>query len=324
MSPETVYPTIVESVAQTLRLPYAAIAVKQHGRIETAVSYGKPTDHVVKYPLAYQGEVVGQLVVAPRSADDTFNEADERLLRNIARQAGTAVHAAQLTDDLKESRQEIVTSREEERRRLRRDLHDGLGPSLAAHMLKIGSARALLNDHPETTDSILAEMESDIESTLSDLRRIVYDLRPPALDQWGLAGALRAYAETCEQNNANSSLSVDVAVPDALPALPAAVEVATYHIGREGLTNVVRHAQATYCELRLSVSDAPNRILKVAIRDDGQGITAGSLAGVGLVSMRERAEELGGSFTIDSQPDKGTVVMASIPLVGDKQIKREV
>ncbi|UCG25955.1 MAG: GAF domain-containing sensor histidine kinase, partial [Chloroflexota bacterium] len=317
MSPERVYPTIVETVAQTLKLPYAAIAVDRQGSLETAVSYGKPTLRLVNYSLTYQGQEVGQLAVAPRQKDETFSEADDRLLRNIARQAGTAVHAAQLAADLQQSRQQIVASREEERRRLRRDLHDGLGPSLAAHMLKIGSARALLADRPQMTDKLLAEMEADVENTLADLRRIVYELRPPALDQWGLAGALRAYAETCEQSDARATLTIHVDAPDELPPLPAAVEVAAYHIGREGLTNVVRHAQAKQCELKLDVEGRENCQLRLCIRDDGRGIDDDIRAGVGLTAMRERAAELGGSCVISSQPDSGTSVTAVLPLTGD-------
>ncbi len=314
MSPETVYPTIVETVAQTLRLPYAAIAVEHNGRLETVVSYGKPMPQTISYPLVYQGQEVGQLNVAPRPPETTFNEADDRLLRNIARQAGAAVHAAQLADDLQQSRQQIVTSREEERRRLRRDLHDGLGPSLAAHMLKLGSARALLADRPAMADKLLAEMEADVEDTLTDLRRIVYDLRPPALDQWGLTGALRAYAETCEQNETNSPLSIQVSAPEALPPLPAAVEVAAYYIGREGLTNVVRHAGARRCELKLFVDGSKEQRLHLSIRDDGQGLSDDNRPGIGLAAMRERAAELGGSCLISSQPGAGTLVTTILPL----------
>ncbi|MGD8806156.1 MAG: GAF domain-containing sensor histidine kinase [Chloroflexota bacterium] len=313
MSPEKVYPTIVETVAQTLRLPYAAIAIDHGGQFETAVSYGKPSPRLISYPLVYQGQEVGQLKVAPRPPEEAFNEADDRLLRNIARQAGTAVHAVQLADDLQQSRQEIITSREEERRRLRRDLHDGLGPSLAAHMLKIGSARALLAERPEMTDKLLAEMEVDVENTLADLRRIVYDLRPPALDQWGLTGALRAYAETCQQNDANSILSIRVNAPEILPPLPAAVEVAAYHIGREGLNNVVRHAGAGRCELKLFVDGDKKKRLHLSIRDDGRGIGDDARAGIGLAAMRERAAELGGSCLISSPAGEGTLVTTILP-----------
>ncbi len=324
MSPETVYPAIVETVAQTLKLPYAAIAVNHQGSLETSVSYGKPNTHIIRYPLSYQGEEVGQLEVAPRQPDETFNAADERLLRNIARQAGTAVHAVQLTADLQQSRQQIVASREEERRRLRRDLHDGLGPSLAAHMLKIGSARALLAEQPQMTDKLLAEMETDVENTLADLRRIVYDLRPPALDQWGLTGALSAYAETCEQNDTRAVLSILVDAPDELPSLPAAVEVAAYHIGREGLTNVVRHARAMRCELRLQVDGGENGQLQLSIHDDGRGIDAESRVGVGLAAMRERAAELGGSCVITSQPGSGTQVAAVLPFTGSGRTESDI
>ncbi|KAA3657353.1 MAG: hypothetical protein DWQ04_28295 [Chloroflexi bacterium] len=315
MSPETVYPTIVETVAQVLKLPYAAIAVNHHGHVETAVSYGKPTPHIISYPLTYQSEEVGQLNVGPRQPGETFNEADERLLLNIARQAGTAVHAVQLTADLQQSRLLIVTSREEERRRLRRDLHDGLGPSLAAQMLKIGSARALLTDQPNMTDQLLAEMESDIENTLTDLRRIIYNLRPPALDQWGLVGALRAYAETCEQNSGEAQLTIHIAVPKPLTPLPAAVEVAAYHIGREGLTNVVRHAQASHCVVQLRVDGGENGRLHLTIQDDGQGLKDNVPTGVGLASMRERADELGGLCVVSGEKGAGVRVTAVLPLI---------
>jgi len=173
-----VLPTMVETIAQTLKLPYVAIALQQGGRLQTTESYGKPSTTPLAYPLTYQGEVIGQLLVARRAPDEAFTAGEERLLQNIARQAGTAVHALQLTADLQRARQQVVTSREEERRRLRRDLHDGLGPSLAAQILKLGSARALLAEQPEMSDKLLAEMETDIESTLADVRRIVYDLRP--------------------------------------------------------------------------------------------------------------------------------------------------
>ncbi len=304
---EHVLPTLVETVAQALKLPYAAITIPQGSELQTAAAYGKPVDYAQPFPLVYQGATIGHLLVAPRAAGEVFTRAEEKLLRNIARQAGTAVHALQLTVDLQQARQEIVTSREEERRRLRRDLHDGLGPSLAATLLKIGSARALLGSQPETTNNLLAEMETDIETTLADVRRIVYDLRPPALDQFGLVGALRAYTETCESD----TLTVRLDAPGPLPSLPAAVEVAAYHIGREGLTNVVRHAGARRCMLRLWQE---NGRLHLTLQDDGRGFPDDTCTGVGLAAMRERAAELGGMCTISGSLGKGTVVTAVLPL----------
>lgn len=315
MSPETVYPTIVETVAQTLKLPYVALAVKRGDYMGTAVSYGKPTQSEIVYPLAYQGQDVGQLIVSRRMGDEAFAAADDRLLRNIARQAGTAVHALQLNNELHRARQQIITSREEERRRLRRDLHDGLGPSLAAQMLKIGSARALLYKQPDLADQLLAEMETDIENTLADVRRIVYDLRPPTLDQLGLVGSLRAYAESCTNGN-SSLLQIQIDAPAKMPPLPAAVEVAAYHIGREGLTNVVRHAQAKVCVVQTTIDDdAANGRLQIMIQDDGCGFDKTKRkVGVGITAMHERAVELGGFCTITSELGKGTRITAVLPI----------
>lgn len=314
LSPETVYPTIVETVAETLKLPYVAIAVPKGDGYETAVSYGRPTAHIMSYSLTYQGEEIGQLKMAPRSPDETFNEADEKILRNIARQAGTAVHAVQLTVDLQQSRQQIVTSREEERRRLRRDLHDGLGPALAAQMLKLGSARALLAEQPEVADELLAQIETDLETTLQDVRRIVYDLRPPELDQLGLVGAIRACADQYE----SSALQIDIKIEERLPTLPAAVEVAVYRIVQEALTNVVRHAQASHGEVELTVGKNGQNgrgRLHLQIGDNGCGLPPNGRVGVGLSSMRERAEELGGHFEVKSGTGGGTLVTAVLPLI---------
>jgi signal transduction histidine kinase len=310
LPPEQVLPSLVETITQTLKLPYAAISMKQGDTEQTAASYGKPISNPQTFPLTFQGAIIGHLLAAPRSEDETFTLAEERLLQNIARQAGTAVHTLQLTAALQHARQQIVTSREEERRRLRRDLHDGLGPSLAAQLLKIGSARALLQDRPQLTDQLLVEMERDIETTLADVRRIVYDLRPPALDQWGLVGALRAYAESC----ASDTLAVRVDAPKSLPPLPAAVEVAAYHIGREGLTNVVRHAQARHSTLKVWVDGEGQSRLHLSIHDDGRGFASSNRAGVGFAAMRERAAELGGTCTIVGDPGQGTVVTAVLPL----------
>jgi signal transduction histidine kinase len=167
------------------------------------------------------------------------------------------------------------------------------------------------------TDRLLAEMEKDTENTLADVRRIIYDLRPPALDQWGLAGALRAYAETIEidqVSGAHPALAIHVDAPDRLPPLPAAVEVAAYHIAREGLTNVVRHAQARNCTLRLAVEAGEDGHLHLSIHDDGLGFSASVRPGVGLTAMRERAAELGGACAIEATPGAGTRVTAVLPL----------
>ena len=307
LSPEMVYPTIVETVAQTLKLPYVAIAVKREGGFETVESYGRPVADPETYALSHQGEIVGRLLVARRGPDEAFTEADERLLRNIARQAGAAVQAVQLTADLQRSRQRLVAAREEERRRLRRDLHDGLGPTLAAQMFRIGSARSLLESDPEAVDEILAQLEGQTEETLAEIRRLVYNLRPPALDQLGLAAAIR---EVAAQYN-SADLTVTVEAPDSLPPLPAAVEVAAYRIVQEALANVVHHAEADGCRVILLCDE----MLRVTVCDDGRGLPADYRSGVGLTSMRERAAELGGDLRVGAPASGGTEVAAVLPLV---------
>ena len=137
---------------------------------------------------------MGELVLAARSRGEAFSATDRRLLDDLARQAGIAVHAVRLTADLQRSRERLVTTREEERRRLRRDLHDGLGPRLGAQMLRIGAARQLLARDPKGTDDLLAALETDVAAALADIRRLVYDLRPPTLDELGLVGAIRESA----------------------------------------------------------------------------------------------------------------------------------
>jgi signal transduction histidine kinase len=313
LAPDATLKAIVETVAQALRLPYAGIDLRQDGEFVTVAEHGTPTGESITLPLAYQAGEVGRLVLAPRSLGEEFTASDRRLLEDIARQAGVAVHAVRLTDDLRRSRERLVAAREEERRRLRRDLHDGLGPQLAAQTLKVGSARSLYPRDPAAADTLLAGLEADMEAALADVRRLVYNLRPPTLDELGLAGAIREaaaqYRTARSQANA-PDLRISVDAPERLGHLPAAVEVAAYRIAQEALTNVVRHASAGSCLVRLSLDGA----LKLEITDDGIGIPPDHPAGVGLASMRERAIELGGKCEILLPPAGGTSVLARLPL----------
>jgi signal transduction histidine kinase len=337
LAPEAVLPTIVETVAQALKLPYVAIAlatpqnreprtenrydvigsrltlrvpvldsdvrfeiVATHGTLPATLS----SCHLVI--LSYQGETVGQLVLAPRAAGESFSPADLRLLDDLARQAGVAAHTVRLTSDLRRSRERLVSAREEERRRLRRDLHDGLGPQLASVTLKLDAARNLLGQDPAATGTLLADLKTQTQAAIADIRRLVYDLRPPALDDLGLVSALREQIGQYQYNQ----LSIRIDAPENLPPLPAAVEVAAYRIVQEALTNVLRHADAHVCIVSLGVGNG----LYLDIRDDGRGLAADRRAGVGLSSMRERATELGGNCEIGPAPGGGTCVMAWLPL----------
>ncbi len=243
------------------------------------------------------------------------------MLEDLARHAGVAAHAVSLHErtvrlheeavalaaDLQRSRERLVTAREEERRRLRRDLHDGLGPQMASLTLTIDIARKLLETDPSGADVLLADITGHAQAAIADIRRLIYDLRPPALDDLGLVPALRELSTRYGQ----SGLRIEIDTVERLPALPAAVEVAAYRIAQEALTNAMRHADAHNCMLRLTVGA---RQLQVEVSDDGRGLPEDLRAGVGLRSMRERAEELGGVCIIESRPEGGTQVLARLPL----------
>ncbi len=303
-SPQMVYPAILETVAQALKLPYAAIAVRRGEAFEIAEEFGDPTGESAAYPLFHQGQVVGKLVAGRRGPGEDFSPADERLLRGFARQAGTAIHAIELAADLQRSRQQLVSAREEERRRLRRDLHDGLGPALASVVWQAEGARDLVHTDPAEAVQLLESSIEQAQSALADIRRLVYGLRPPALDELGLVGALEQAARE------HQGASVTIEAPAPLPPLPAAVEVAAYRIAREALKNAVEHGRAKNCAVRLALDGR----FCLTVRDDGLGLPGRVSPGVGLVSMRERAEELGGEFTIHPRKAGGTEVEVRLPL----------
>jgi signal transduction histidine kinase len=339
LAPEAVLPAIVETVAEALKLPYVAITVEQgDGQVVAAESghfpdgeMGRPGEsatssgdqearispsprlpvspshtQLVALPLVYQGEALGQLLLAPRAPGEPFTAADRRLLDDLARQAGVAAHAVRLTADLQRSRERLVAAREEERRRLRRDLHDGLGPQLASLTLKLDAARNLLARDASAVDGLLGELKGQTQAAIGDIRRLVYALRPPALDELGLVGALRQQAAQYQFGE----LSVLIDAPAEMPVLPAAVEVAAYRIAMEALTNVVKHAGARTCIISLGVG----RGLSLDIRDDGRGLPEERSVGIGLHSMHERAAELGGRCEIGPAPGGGTSVVAWLPL----------
>jgi signal transduction histidine kinase len=309
LAPEAVLPTLVETVAQALKLPYVAIALKQEETFIIVASYGLPQHESLVLPLVYQTETTGQFLLASRAHNEPFSPVDRRLLEDIAHQAGVAAYAVRLTSDLQHSRERLVTTREEERRRLRRDLHDGLGPILAIQSLQLGAARELLAQNPAAADALLSELKAQTQAIIADIRRLVYDLRPPALDELGLLSALREHAAHYSQFN---GLHITLEAPECLPPLPAAVEVAAYRIVLEAITNVVRHARASKCRIFLSLSD----VLSLEILDDGVGLSEDHRAGVGMTSMRERAEELGGMCKVETGTagGVGTRVCARLPL----------
>jgi len=217
MTPEAVLPTICETVAQALKLPYVTIALREAEEFQVVAEYRAPLANSLTQggrreviPLVYQSETIGQLIVAPRSPDEALTPADRRLLEGIAHQAGACAHAVRLTAALQHSRERLVTAREEERRRLRRDLHDGLGPTLASQTFKLDAALDLLETDPVAVRRLLAELKAQTQATVADIRRLVYELRPPALDELGLISAI---GEQAARYGASNHLRVVVEAP---------------------------------------------------------------------------------------------------------------
>jgi len=319
ISAEMVLPTLVETIAQTLKLPFVAISLRTGETFTRVAQTGVEATDAIEIPLVYQGKTVGQLIAGARGPGESFHQNDKRLLESIAHQAGPAVQSIQLTTALQHSRFQLVTAREEERRRIRRDLHDSLGATLAALHLEAGAIKRSIRNNPDKAEALVDEFRGDLRVTIDDIRRLVYDLRPPTLDQLGLVAAVRAQAAQCSRagdrspgESSDPMLQVRVEAPEELPPLPAAVEVAAYRITQEALTNVLHHSQAHNCLVRLDLADE----LRVEILDDGVGLATGRdrNGGLGMLSMHERAVELGGSCIVELAPGGGTRVLASLPL----------
>ena len=202
----------------------------------------------------------------------------------------------------------LVNTREQERRRLCRELHDGLGPTLAGLALSLGTAQALSAGQPDLHE-LLGRLTAETQRAVTDLRRIVYGLRPSALDELGLAGALRDQAERFRCQAPTLAISLDAPVK-SLANLPPVVEMACYRIVTEALANVARHAHATRCAVRIHLDQG----VHVDVRDNGAGLPAHWRAGVGIASMRERVSELGGEMVIEPSRPHGTRVAARLPV----------
>lgn len=308
-APDQALTAITSTLCQALKLPYAAIVLLDtSSEPSTAAFSGSRTDKVREWPLRFQGVPVGWLAVAPRDPGEEFTSQEERLLADVASQSGAAARAAQLAGILQHAREKLVLAREEERRRLRRDLHDGLGPSLASQTFALDAAIELLEIDPPAARQLLRNLKLQNQALVADIRRLVYELRPPTLDELGLTEAL---AVLLQQLNSHASTRVSFIIePGSLEALPAAVEVAVYRLVQEGVNNVLRHAQAALCTVECHRSGG---WLTLSIGDDGRGISVDARSGVGMLSMRERVEELGGTLQITPGEPSGTQITALLP-----------
>lgn len=263
---------------------------------------GDSAADLVAIPLSAYGLLVGTL--SYREPDQPLRARDRRLIEDLAGHLGGVLHARMLMQDLQRARERLVLGREEERRRLRRDLHDGLGPALAGHLLRLDVIAGRVGADGEAA-RLVDSLREELRDTVQDVRRLVEGLRPPALDELGLVGALR---QAGNRLASGSRVRMEIRAAD-LPALPAGVEVAAYRIATEAMTNVVKHARATTCVVDIAAEPST---LHLRIQDDGRGLAIESGFGHGLRTMRERAEELRGSLTISGAD--GTDVVARLPL----------
>ena len=303
-SPDAGLQGVVTTVRSAIRFPY--LAIERDNKI--LASDGQPPERVHPWPLTRGGKWEGQLTIGLRPGERELAAADRRALAMLADPVAVAVHSTVVSEELQASRERIVAAREEERRRLRRELHDGLGPTLTGIAFAADAAANTIDTDPEQSQELLTTLRRDTRAALADVRRLVDNLRPPALDELGLVGALRQRADQLSWRADGESVKVRLDVPDQVPVLPAAIEVATYRIATEALTNVVRHSRATGALVQLRCAER----LEVSITDNGP--PNGRWApGVGLHAMRERAAELGGSFQAGPTPAGGQVV-ASFPL----------
>jgi signal transduction histidine kinase len=291
------------TLGRTLRL--STVVLEVVGAPQPPARYGDADAGLVEATSAQNGGSVVRVLVAPRRPGGELAARDRQILADLAPSLAATAEALRLRGALEASRLRAIAELAEAQRRMRRDLHDGLGPVLAGLRLAIGTARRLIGTAPDEAQRVLAEAQSDALAAVEDVRRLAHDLRPPALDELGLSGALRdrlerVVGEACQLHYA----------ADLPAALPAAVEVAAYRIAVEAVLNVVRHARADRCWVSLGRHE---RGLVITVVDDGAGMASG-VGGLGLRSVRERAEELAGTVTIDSLPGAGTSMRVWLPL----------
>lgn len=303
-----ILPSLVQTIAQTLKIPYVAIWEPiSEDQVEVIAEWGKPPEQREMFSLIYHNKTIGYLVVAPRSMSEYFTANEHKLLTTIAALTATTVRAVQLSDELRVSRQRIVAAREEERRRMRRDLHDGLGPQLASQTLGLEAIAQLMESDPPKAQSLIQSLQTQANDAIQDIRRLVYNLRPPALDDLGLVEALQQ--SICRYEN--NQLHIEFEVSDIPSNLPAAIETAIFRIAQEALTNVVRHSGATRCAIHLY---RLAQHICIEIQDNGHGLPSDYQSGIGLQTMRERAVELNGETSIQHLANGGTLVKTILPI----------
>lgn len=295
--PGEILAALADAAAEALRAPYVRAELGGPGEPLKVAERGTPVPVTLSVPLRFQDQDLGTLAASG---------GDARVLTPLALHAGAALAAAHRAAALQRSRTLLVTAREEERRRISRDLHDELGAFLAGIGFTVDAAGNALGTDPAQARGLLTQVRSQVADAATGVRRLVRGLRPPELEQLGLFAAVEHTAATLS----TGGVEIDIAAEDT-GGLPAAVEVAAYLVAREALTNALRHGEPRRCAVRLGRVAGGFRL---SVSDDGRGLGPSAAPGIGLTSMRERVEELDGKLTIDAGQDGGTVVTAWIPL----------
>lgn len=295
----------LRAIREALVLPYAALSVDG---VPLAAS-GSEVTHTRQLTLALGDGRQGKLVVGLRAGDLRLSAGDEHVLRLVAPLLAQTLRASSLAADLQQSREATITALEEERRRLRRDLHDGLGPRLSGIAFTSDAARNSLRSDPDNADALLTSLRAETVIAIEEIRRLVYAMRPPALDELGLVPALRQQAVALRTSDGDP-MRVTITHRELPVTVTAAVEVAAYRIVMEALTNVARHSGCDMATVRLNAADGA---LVIDVTDVGTSNGDWS-SGVGVASMKERAAQLGGTLTVDIGATGGQV-HAVLPLL---------
>jgi signal transduction histidine kinase len=289
---------LVDALRDALRLPYVAF----DGAL--TVTSGEAVAGWHTEPAFALGQQVGELHAGFRKAGERFSAEEKAAIAEVGSRAATLAYAASLVDDVAQSRARIVLAREEERRRLRADLHDGVGPTLAGTAHQMDALARRMSSGPSELHDRAVEIRERLRDVVGDVRAVTHGLRPPVLDHVGLAGALRRLLDGFDVPECTVSI-------DAWGDLPAAVEVAAYAIASEAMSNAVRHSAAGRIHLDARVEDGS---LVVSVSDNGRGMPARTHGGLGLISMGERAVEVGGRLDVIGRPGGGTIVRAFLPV----------
>ena len=290
---------VADALRESLRLSYVAMERKDGSIVES----GERMATLQTWPLTYDAEPVGRLIAGPRHGEHRLSRADQKIVDLLAAPLAIVLHAQALTEDLKVSRERVIDAAEEERARLRRELHDSLGPLLTGAAFKADGIALAAQTRPERAESLAIELADQLRQSVEGVRQLAYGLRPAALDELGLVGALR------EEGRRFSPVKVIIDAPESLPTLPSSVEVAAYRIAAEALTNVVRHSDAKLASIQLITNDGT---LEMIISDNGTS-AAPWPPGLGLASIKSRASEIGGACEAGPTAEGGRVV-ATLPM----------